>query len=37
MVLIGLLNVDKRGNELVDGEPAEGEEPPQRKEKDLER
>ena len=36
-VLDGLLNMDKRGNEIVDGEPDEGEEIPARKEKDLER
>ena len=32
-----LLNVDKRKNEIVGGEPDEGEEPPEKKPKDLER
>ena len=36
-VLNGLLNVDKRDNELADDEPGEVEEAPERKEKDLER
>ena len=36
-VLNGLLNVDKKQNEIVDGEMDEGEEMPARKEKDLER
>ena len=36
-VLNGLLNVDKRDNELADDESGEVEEPPERKEKDLER
>lgn len=36
-VLNGLLNVDKRQNELVDGEPDEGEEAPTSRNKDLER
>ena len=36
-VLNGLLNVDKRDNELADDEPGEAEEAPERKEKDLER
>lgn len=36
-VLNGLLNVDKKQNEIVDGEMDEGEEVPARKEKDLER
>ena len=36
-VLNGLLNVDKRGNELVDGELDEGDEAPERREKAYER
>ena len=36
-VLNGLLNVDKRDNELADDEPGEVEGAPERKEKDLER
>lgn len=32
-----LLNVDKRKNEIVGGEPDEGEEPPEKKPRDLER
>ena len=32
-----LLNVDKRENEIVGGEPDEGEEPPEKKPRDLER
>jgi N12 class adenine-specific DNA methylase/adenine-specific DNA methylase len=36
-VLNGLLNVDKRDNELADDEPGEVEEAPERKEKGLER
>lgn len=36
-VLNGLLNVDKRHNELVDGEPDEGEEAPTSQNKDRER
>lgn len=36
-VLNGLLNVDKRENELADDEPDEGEEPPERNPKELER
>ena len=32
-----LLNVDKRENEIVGGEPDEGEEPPEKKPWDLER
>ena len=32
-----LLNVDKRENEIVGGEPNEGEEPPEKKPRDLER
>ena len=32
-----LLNVDKRENEIVGGEPDEGDEPPERKPRDLER
>lgn len=36
-VLNGLLNVDKRDNELADDDPGEVEEAPERKEKDLER
>lgn len=36
-VLNGLLNVDKRDNELADDAPDEGEEPPEKKPKDLER
>ena len=32
-----LLNVDKRENEIVGGEPDEGEELPEKKQKDLER
>ena len=35
--LNALLNVDKRENEIVGGEPDEGEEPPEKKPKDLER
>jgi len=31
------LNVDKRENEIVGGEPDEGEEPPEKKPRDLER
>ena len=36
-VLNGLLNVDKKQNEIVDGEPDEGEEAPARKDKERER
>ena len=32
-----LLNVDKRKNEIVGGEPDEGEEPPEKKPRDFER
>lgn len=32
-----LLNVDKRKNEIVGGEPDEGEDPPEKKPRDLER
>ena len=32
-----LLNVDERENEIVGGEPDEGEEPPEKKPRDLER
>ena len=35
--LNALLNVDKRESELVGGEPDEGEEPPEKKPRDLER
>ena len=35
--LNALLNVDKRENEIVGGEPDEGEEPPEKKPWDLER
>ena len=35
--LNALLNVDKRENEIVGGEPDEGEELPEKKPKDLER
>ena len=35
--LNALLNVDKRENEIVGGEPAEGEELPEKKPRDLER
>ncbi|MFQ9481868.1 MAG: hypothetical protein ACLRX2_06860 [Oscillospiraceae bacterium] len=35
--LNALLNVDKRENEIVGGEPDEGEEPPEKKPRDLER
>ena len=35
--LNALLNVDKRDNEIVGGEPDEGEEPPEKKPRDLER
>ena len=35
--LNALLNVDKRENEIVGGEPNEGEEPPEKKPRDLER
>lgn len=35
--LNALLNVDKRENEIVGGEPGEGEEPPEKKPRDLER
>ena len=35
--LNALLNVDKRENEIVGGEPDEGDEPPERKPRDLER
>ena len=35
--LNALLNVDKRENEVVGGEPDEGEEPPEKKSMDLER
>ena len=35
--LNALLNVDKRENEIVGGEPYEGEEPPEKKPRDLER
>ena len=35
--LNALLNVDKRENEIVGGEPDEGEETPQRKDKSYER
>ena len=35
--LNSLLNVDKRENEIVGGEPDEGEELPEKKPKDLER
>ena len=37
IVLNALLNVDKRENEIVGGEPDEGEEPPEKKSMDLER
>ena len=36
-VLNGLLNVDKKQNEIVDGEPDEGDEAPARKDKERER
>ena len=35
--LNALLNMDKRENEIVGGEPDEGEERPEKKPKDLER
>ena len=35
--LNALLNVDKRENEIVGGEPDKGEEPPEKKPRDLER
>lgn len=35
--LNALLNVDKRESEIVGGEPDEGEEPPEKKPRDLER
>lgn len=35
--LNALLNVDKRENEIVGGEPDEGDEPPEKKPRDLER
>ena len=35
--LSALLNVDKRENEIVGGEPDEGEEPPEKNPMDLER
>ena len=35
--LNALLNVDKRENEIVGGEPDEGEELPEKKQRDLER
>ena len=35
--LNALLNVDERENEIVGGEPDEGEEPPEKKPRDLER
>ena len=35
--LNALLNVDKRENEIVGDEPDEGEEPPEKKPRDLER
>lgn len=35
--LNALLNVDKRENEIVGGEPDEGEETPEKKQRDLER
>ena len=35
--LNALLNVDKRENEIVGGEPDEGEETPEKKPRDLER
>ena len=35
--LNALLNVDKRENEIVGGEPDEGKEPPEKKPRDLER
>ena len=35
--LNALLNADKRENEIVGGEPDEGEEPPEKKPRDLER
>lgn len=35
--LNALLNVDKRENEIVGGEPDEGEEPPEKKPRDLDR
>ena len=35
--LNALLNVDKRENEIVGGEPDEGEEPPEKKPRNLER
>ena len=35
--LNALLNVDKRENEIVGGEPDEGDEPPEKKSRDLER
>ena len=35
--LNSLLNVDKRENEIVGGEPDEGDEPPEKKPRDLER
>ena len=35
--LNALLNVDKRENEIVGGEHDEGEEPPEKKPRDLER
>ena len=35
--LNALLNVDKRENEIIGGEPDEGDEPPEKKPRDLER
>lgn len=35
--LNALLNVDKRKNEIVGGEPDEGDKPPEKKPRDLER
>lgn len=35
--LNALLNVDKRENEIVGGEPDEGDEPPEKKPRDLEK
>ena len=35
--LNAMLNVDKRENEIVGGEPDEGDEPPEKKPRDLER
>lgn len=35
--LNALLNVDKRENEIVGGEPDEGDKPPEKKPRDLER